>query len=702
MAFSKESECSQEIEIGYAPLSYFIVGIIEVLFSAFLAIVLFKRNYFPTLSRSEYFSYILPIYVSLVVPLLGLCFVIGVHAIIGIFVTNKFLLVLKWFVLRACCESLSLFFMNVGIGFSSARISVLRGMMWAGINCLAVIVAFIALGFDAMIIATLVVVGELIVFYSSLLVIPLEMLHRRPALYKYATLNLCLLIYQLGAVIAYLTLPDTVTDACSVEMNYSISEFLQVVTILYAFFEDSKFWQGFHSDSRSNLNQPLLGIWDMNNEAVNLVADSVLQLERKVVNIIPFSQLRVDTSMYFSGGTARVYKGSFQQHEVAIKFLFCIELTPGRILEFCKEASMLDSLKHPNIVTCYGVAIMPPAISLVTEYCTYGSLFDFLHSTDLIVNDSHEGEAGRTASKAARARTETGETVDSARSDRRKIIQSASKAFKGMTLFTSPSRDSGDSRSIHDIEEGNEDSDYSFREGDSIGAPITSPLVQVANNSVTFKTPQPGRKYLESISSRESGSQGIRRSSNTGPETTDVATKLANALGEQSANNSSQHVSYFASSESVRSSVYLSRKLQGSMPWHAMSISHKLKGGEPASQVSLKLKSPASVMLTREMGFGLGPMNALSRARANSESKSRRKFEISLNMSNSSLLLSGGISSIHSIGVLLPMSIRLQMIRDCSAGLAYLHSRGIMHCDIKSLNFLGTNLFCLFMNFTFI
>jgi serine/threonine protein kinase len=57
--------------------------------------------------------------------------------------------------------------------------------------------------------------------------------------------------------------------------------------------------------------------------------------------------------------------------------------------------------------------------------------------------------------------------------------------------------------------------------------------------------------------------------------------------------------------------------------------------------------------------------------------------------SRSSLLVTGD-SSRNSLGYCLPMQMRIKMVRDCCAGVAFLHSRGLMHCDIKSLNFLIT------------
>ena len=52
--------------------------------------------------------------------------------------------------------------------------------------------------------------------------------------------------------------------------------------------------------------------------------------------------------------------------QVAVKTLFCIELTHEKVVEFCDEAGLLNALKHDNILFCNGVAVMPPAICLVS------------------------------------------------------------------------------------------------------------------------------------------------------------------------------------------------------------------------------------------------------------------------------------------------------------------------------------------------
>ena len=96
---------------------------------------------------------------------------------------------------------------------------------------------------------------------------------------------------------------------------------------------------GLYANSKSNLNTPLLGVWNMNHQAVRAVTGSITDLQKRVVNIIPFTYLTVDTrllemmdyyylsfpniihllqfhSKYFSGGSARVYKGTYLKNEV--------------------------------------------------------------------------------------------------------------------------------------------------------------------------------------------------------------------------------------------------------------------------------------------------------------------------------------------------------------------------------------------------
>ena len=109
----------------------------------------------------------------------------------------------------------------------------------------------------------------------------------------------------------------------------------------------------------------------------------------KTVDQIPYGMVSFDTpthiqsSLVAAGASSRVYKGHLRQSKgkkeiIAIKMLFCVEMSATVINQFGMEIRLLNSLSHPNVVKCKGICIMPPALCLVTEFCAHGSLYDFL------------------------------------------------------------------------------------------------------------------------------------------------------------------------------------------------------------------------------------------------------------------------------------------------------------------------------------
>jgi hypothetical protein len=199
--------------------------------------------------------------------------------------------------------------------------------------------------------------------------------------------------------------------------------------------------QGLYSNPRvGNLNAPLLGMWDVlpPNPAMTL-ATLISDMEESSLPVIPFGQLRLLTQHKYASGrcggavrcgaldsmrlqpwplltvqhlracpvcgsNSRVYRGEYRGEVVAVKvrgghsltarpvpasipspsfftslqMLFSMELDAEAIRDFCLEARRLHSLAHPNILSCRGVCIMPPAICLITEWCEHGSLYAYL------------------------------------------------------------------------------------------------------------------------------------------------------------------------------------------------------------------------------------------------------------------------------------------------------------------------------------
>ncbi len=98
------------------------------------------------------------------------------------------------------------------------------------------------------------------------------------------------------------------------------------------------------------------------------------------------------------------------------------------------------------------------------------------------------------------------------------------------------------------------------------------------------------------------------------------------------------------------------------------------------------MKSLAKVMASQEMGYGLGPSRQSTSL--HSKAKVDRMSRLS-GVSAGSLLATSSHHSRHSIGQTIPIPLRISMARDAVSGVEYLHSKGLLHCDIKSLNFLG-------------
>jgi hypothetical protein len=313
-------------------------------------------------------------------------FLIGIEYIFDVYRNSIYTKQLRFFLFHCCSEGVAILLLHQSLGYRAIRTSIFFGIIWGALGAVIPGIIFCLYGFENYMKILFCVYGILFSFYSLCLFLPSKYLHRRPALVDYSKfyfVSNALMIFMIAMSNQYCD-----QTICYVQVFNALIGFLNPFIIVYSLLQDSLFWQGLYSSKiTSELNQPLLGIWELNPITIMTLTESMNQLEKKVVPLIPFTLLRLDITKFFPGGSARVYRGEFKKLDVAIKILFCIELTPQRIVEFCNEASLLYSLNHHNIVKCYGVSIMPPAISLITEYCAFGSLFDFLYNTDIIISE---------------------------------------------------------------------------------------------------------------------------------------------------------------------------------------------------------------------------------------------------------------------------------------------------------------------------
>jgi hypothetical protein len=375
----------------------------------------------------------------------------------------------------------------------------------------------------------------------------------------------------------------------------------------------------------------------------------------KRLPILHFGLLDFDTNNQFvAGGFSRVYFGKFKGEKVAFKILFAMELTPDDVTDFYQEASLLASLKHENIVDCKGICVMPPALTMVLEHCIFGSLYDFLYKPikkdkkdrrDSLASNASHRSLSRVGSKiynfiADAAASITGGHNNAPRDSTREssIINPMARSSVRESATNNNNNNNNNRKTNHIVDE-EEDSkneyDHSGGGGGSGGGGSFVPL------DIS--------KISPAVNTNPHSSLGLGRGSN-----------LNNSNNSNSSGNNKEGVEL------------------DQLPRPSQSRLSALNLTNHNNQNDIDEEREQSTSLPRQ-SFLQKTMDTISGLFTGS----------STNPNNSSFSTAGeresmGLPIAHSVS----FHTRLQMMRDAVSGIAFMHSKGYMHCDIKSLNFL--------------
>ncbi|PRP79695.1 LRR receptor-like serine/threonine-protein kinase GSO2-like [Planoprotostelium fungivorum] len=95
-----------------------------------------------------------------------------------------------------------------------------------------------------------------------------------------------------------------------------------------------------------------------------------------------------DMKMIGSGAFGVVFKAKWREMAVAVKQIKAEYVTQKQLEDFLSEVAILQGLKaHPNIVTFIGITFPPQPLSLVTEFCDGGGLYEYLRKAECSIDE---------------------------------------------------------------------------------------------------------------------------------------------------------------------------------------------------------------------------------------------------------------------------------------------------------------------------
>ena len=144
-----------------------------------------------------------------------------------------------------------------------------------------------------------------------------------------------------------------------------VSVLVILIVVLWYFYKNKKWIQ--RKKKESELDQKLL---DYNDGNFSL-DDS--KISNGSSHIIPIEDIEFIKKIG-EGGFGTVFKANWNKTVVAVKSISVSEAGTEEMEEFSKEAMLLNSLKHPNILSFFGICLSASKNLLVMEYLEEGSL----------------------------------------------------------------------------------------------------------------------------------------------------------------------------------------------------------------------------------------------------------------------------------------------------------------------------------------
>ncbi|PRP75069.1 hypothetical protein PROFUN_03905 [Planoprotostelium fungivorum] len=100
-------------------------------------------------------------------------------------------------------------------------------------------------------------------------------------------------------------------------------------------------------------------------------------------SIIPWEDLKISNQVG-SGSFGVVHTAEWRDVTVAVKQIGSERVTPDQLRVFVNEVAIIQRLRaHPNVVMFIGITFPPQPLSLITEFCEGGSLYDYLRQYEV-------------------------------------------------------------------------------------------------------------------------------------------------------------------------------------------------------------------------------------------------------------------------------------------------------------------------------